>query len=134
MAKNQKKWMYSPSNPKPHESIKDTVKAKADELVNTILKPYQIKPPSEDMAFNYVVDIYTKWYRNYLYFCATYANPRPNAIAAHFETKFARLEYVEENRYHLSYMRHTGQWLNVYQDLSLDECLNAISDDPLFTP
>ena len=126
--------MYSPSKPKTPESLKATVKTKADELVETTLKPQNIKPPPEDMAFNYVVDIYTKWYRNYLYFCATYANPRPTAIASHFEIKFARLEYVEKDRYHLSYMRHTGKWWEVYPDLSLDECLTTIKDDPLFMP
>ena len=134
MAKKQKRWVYSPSKPKVPDNIKTTVKAKADELVETALKPQNIKPPPEDMAFNYVVDIYTKWYRNYFYFCATYANPRPDAITSHFETKFARLEYVEKDWYHLSYMRHTGKWWEVYPDLSLDECLTAIKDDPLFMP
>lgn len=134
MAKKQKRWVYSPSKPKAPEGIKATVKAKADELVETVLKPQNIKPPSEDMALNYVVDIYTKWDRNYFYFCAKYANPRPNAIASHFETKFARLEYVEQDCYHLSYMRHTGKWWEVYQDLSLAECLDTIRDDPLFMP
>ena len=48
--------------------------------------------------------------------------------------KFARLEYVEGNRFNLSYMRHTGEWIEVYPDLSLDQCLATIKDDPLFFP
>ncbi len=134
MAKKQKRWTYSPSKPKVPESIKSSVKAKADELVDTVLKPQHIKPPPDDMVLNYVVDIYTKWYRNYFYFCAKYANPGPYAISPHFETKFARLEYAGKERYHLSYMRHTDKWWEIYQDLSLDECLDTIRDDPLFMP
>jgi len=133
MAKKQKRWTYSPSKPKVLETVKASVKSKADELVDNVLKPRSIKPPPDDMS-NYVVDIYTKWHRNYFYFCAKYACPGLNAISPYFETKFARLEYVAEDRYHLSYMRYTGQWWELYQDLSLDEGLNAIRDEPFFMP
>lgn len=134
MAKQRKGWVYSPKKPKVPEDIKASVKAKADTLVDNVLKPQHVKPPPDDIAWNYIVDIYTKWYRNYFYFCATYANPRPNALSSHFETKFARLEYAAEDRYHLSYMRHNNKWWEVYRDLSLAECLNAISDESLFMP
>ena len=134
MTKKQKRWIHSPSKPKVPESMKASVKAKADEWVDNVLKPQSIIPPSDDMMLNYVVDIYTKWYRHYFYFCAKYANPRPEAISPHFETKFARLEYAAEDRYHLSYMRHTDKWWEVYRDLSLAECLKVIEDDPLFMP
>jgi len=29
-------------------------------------------------------------------------------------------------------MRHTGQWVELYDALSVDECLQAIRDDPWF--
>lgn len=137
MAKKQKRWVYSPpktAKPKVSTKVKTTVKAKADELVEAVLKPNHLKPPPENTPFNYLVDIYTKWYRHYFYFCAKYHSPGPNAISPYFETKFARLEYVSHNSYHLSYMRHTGQWWELYQHLSLDECLKAVSDEPHFIP
>jgi len=116
------------------DNIKTSVKTKADELVNTVLKPQHINPPPDEMSWNYVVDIYTKWHRNYFYFCAKYTNPRPDAISSHFDTKFARLEYVHKECYNLAYMRHTGKWWEIYQDLSLDECLLAIREEPHFLP
>jgi hypothetical protein len=82
----------------------------------------------------YVADIYGKWYQRYFYFCATYNVPGPNAIASSFESKFARLEYAGSNNFHLSFMRHTGQWVELYTDQSLDECLEIIKDDPNFFP
>ena len=84
--------------------------------------------------FNYIVDIYTKWYRNYFYFCAKYACPGPNATSPFFETKFARLEYVGSDRFHLSFMRHTEEWVELYQNLSLNGCLEAIRNEPYFQP
>ena len=107
---------------------------KANELVDTFLKPNYIKPPPEDERFNYLVDIYTKWYRNYFYFCSTYNSPGPYAISPSFEDKFARLEYVGPDRYNLFYMRYTGQWWELYQDFSLEDCFNAIEEEPHFQP
>ena len=137
MAARQKRWIYSPPrSPKP--TVPDTAKAdvetKARELIEAVLKPAHIKPPPEDMRFNYLVDLYAKWYRNYLYFCSRYCCPGPNAIAPFFEARFARLEYVDRDRYHLAYMRHTGQWWEIYRDLSLAECLVAVRDEPHFLP
>jgi hypothetical protein len=137
MSKNQKRWIYVPPRPaKPQvpEGTKLAVAEAAENLIETFLKPEYVEPPPEDERFNYIVDIYTKWYRGYFYFCAKYACPGPNAIAPFFETRFARMEYVGDGRFHLSFMRHTGQWIELYQDLSLDECLEAIRKDPFFRP
>lgn len=137
MAKRQKMWVYAPPKPpapKVPESTRAEVESKARELVKTVLEPRHIKPPPEPAEFNYVVDIYTRWYRHYFYLCARYACPSPHALSPFFELKFARLEYTGSNRFKLSYMRHTGQWLVVYQDLSPDECLAVVRDGGLFQP
>jgi len=137
MAKRQKTWVYSPKRqpePKVPEAVKADLEAKANELVNSIIKPMHVKPPCEDEQFNYIVDIYSKWYRNYFYFCSKYACPGPNAISPFFEAKFARLEYIGNGRFNLSYMRHTGKWWEIYPELSLEECLAAIRDEPHFLP
>lgn len=133
----KKRWIYNPrkqSKSKIPESLKQTVKDKADELVNTVLIPQHVKPPPADNQFNYLANIYTKWYRNYFYFCSTYNVPGPNAIAPSFEDKFARLEYVGGDKFNLAYMRHTGQWHEIAQNMSLDEALDVIKDGELFTP
>ena len=137
MARNEKRWSFSPSGgpkPKVPESVKIEVKQVSDELVESVLKPRNIDPDPQEERFNYIVDIFTKWYRNYFYFYAKYHSPGPNAIEPFFETKFARMEYVGRDQFNLSYMRHTTKWWEVYPDMSLDECIEAVSDDPLFTP
>ena len=120
--------------PKVPESVKLELERKAQPLVEETLKPAHVQPPPEHARFNYIVDIYAKWYGNYFYFCAKYHCPDPNAISPYFEAKFARLEYVAHDRFALSFMEHTGKWVEIYADLSADECLSAINDDPWFQP
>jgi hypothetical protein len=137
MAKVKKMWVFGPpkqAKPKVPEAVKAHVTAKANDLIDTVLKPAHIKPTAGDERFNYIVDLYSRWYRNYLYFCSRYACPGPNAISPYFEAKFARLEYAGYDRFHLAYMRHTGNWCEIYINLSLDECLAAIRDEPNFLP
>ena len=137
MAKSRKMWIFSPpkqAKPKLPNAVKVNVTAKANDLIDTVLKPKHVKPPSGNERFNYIVNIYSKWYHNYFYFCSKYACPGPHAISPYFEANFARLEYVGNGCFNLSYMRHTGKWLAIYTELSLDECLAAIRDEPHFLP
>lgn len=137
MTKRQKAWTFCPQKipkPKVPENVKLEVETKANELVESFLMPEYIKTPPEDMRFNYIVDIYTKWYQSYFYFCAKYASPDPRSASPFFEVKFARMEYVGDGLFNLSYMRHTGKWFEIFQDLSVDECLETIRDFPHFQP
>lgn len=133
--KQPKMWVYSPRKPTPPkipDVLKTEVERKGQELVKTYLKPTYVKAPPQDPRFNYIIDIYTKWYRSYFYFCATYAVPHPDAISPTFESKFARITYVGMERFTLAAMRHTGEWIELYHDQSIDHCLEAITADPWF--
>lgn len=137
MARQKKRWVYCPpkkSKPKVPDTLKIDLKARADKLVESVLKPNHIKPPPEDVDFNYLVDIYTKWHQSYFYFCSKYCCPSPNAISPSFESKFARMEYAGNGLLNLSYMRHTGKWWEIYPELSVDECFESISNEPHFMP
>ena len=136
MAK-KKSWSaaYIKKNqPTVPDLIKSVLKEKADTLIENVIKPQQVKPAPTTNDFNYITDINCKWYRNYFYFCSTYNCPSSNAITPSFETKFARLEYIADNKFNLAYMRHTEQWFEMFQNLSMDECLKLIEEDPIFMP
>ncbi len=137
MARSPKRWIYSPRKPRPPKvpgHLKQRVTRAATELIEKILKPTNIKPPPKDMQWNYLVDICAKWHGSYFYFCATYNSPGPYAISPSFELKFTRMEYKGGDRFALAYMRHTGRWVEVYDGLSLNKCMEAIQDDPWFQP
>ncbi len=122
------------STAKVPNGVKQEVEQKANELVESTLKPQYVKPPPAEPQFNYLVDIYTKWYRHYFYFYSTYNVPGPNAISPSFEDKFARLEYVGPDQFNLSYMRHTEQWFEIAPNISLEQALTMIKQGGSFTP
>ena len=102
--KPQKMWIYAPKKPAPPktpEPLKREVETKANALVESVLKPKHVQSPPEDPQFNYIEGLYTKWYRSYFYFCAQYHVSGPNALADHFEAKFARLEYAGNGLFNL---------------------------------
>ncbi len=134
MPKSKKQWVYVPvPDPKAKvpENLKTSVELRFNELIQTTLKPQHVKPP-KDTEFNYIVDIYARWTRNYFYLIAKYHCPSPNAIAPFFESKFARLEYAGNQLFNLAYMRHTGQWWPLYSDVTLDQCVRIVREDPNF--
>ena len=137
MARPRKPWEISPlKRPKTRlpDSLKTEVESKATALIEDVLKPKHILPIPKDEQFNYIIDIGAKWYRNYFYFFSTYACPGPNALSPTFEAKFARMEHLGNARFALYFMRHTGEWVGLYDSLSVDECMKAIQDDPWFVP
>ena len=134
MAEQRKTWVYSPPKPVVPDDLKAEVQTKAEALVEEFLKPQFIKPPPKNWRWNYIIDIHLKWHRSLFYFISTYRSRGPTAIKPTFESPFARLEHVGNRRFNLAYMRHTGRWWEVYQNLTLDQCLKIIREDPTFQP
>jgi hypothetical protein len=133
MAKQRKGWIPGPAT-KPKSSlpgtVKDEVDTKARELIETVLKPKHVQPPPEGSQLNCIVDITIKWLGSKCFFISVYRT----SSEATFETKFARMEYVSNGRFNLSFMRHTGQWIELYAGQTIDECIKAINEDPWFLP
>ena len=134
--KPRKMWMYvppKPPKPKVPEELKVEVTAQAEMLIEG-WKPQHIKKPPKGHQFNYIVDLYTKWFRSYFYFCAKYACLGPTAISPFFETRFTRMEYVGGRRFNLAFMRHTGEWIELEQGLTVNACIEAIKRDAYYQP
>lgn len=135
MAITRRQWVYRPG---PASGVPDSVKkkvtAKADEIVETLFKPRYLRPAPKKVRFNYIVNIYTKWQKNCLYFRTKYACPGPRALSPFFEDSFTRLAYAGAGRFNLAYMRHTGKWQEVFSGLSMEEAFAAIRDEMIFHP
>ena len=133
-------WVYDPARafrqsqkPVPAD-IQHEVQRRAQELIDSTLKPRYIQPPPQKPRFNYLVDIYSQWRGPFFYFCSKYCSPGPHALSPSFESKFARLQYAGDERFNLAYFRHTGQWWEVAQLLSLEKCLARIEEGNIFIP
>ena len=134
---SRKRWMKIPPKlvrPKVPDHFKLEVQQKADAFVRSYLKPDFILPPPKEPKWNYIVDIFTKWHQRYFYFCSTYRCVHEGCISEFFESRFARLEYVGDEKFNVSYMRHTGQWWEILEVLSLEECFEQISEQQLLQP
>ena len=137
MAKQRKLSIFRPEKKSTSSlpgTVKDEVETKAKELIEKVLKPKHVQPPLEDSESNYITDISLKWLGSKCFFVSTYACPGPNAISPTFEEKFARMEYVGDGKFNLSFMRHTGDWVPLFEGQTVDECMKAIQDDPWFVP
>ena len=137
MAKQRKDWVFSPAKKSKSSlpgTVKDEVDTKAKELIDKVLKPKHIKPPPEGHQLNYITDITIRWIGSMCYFISIYACPGPNAIAPTFEEKFARMGYVGNANFTLSFMRHNGKWVELFTGISVGDCMKAILDDPWFQP
>ncbi|WP_133309333.1 hypothetical protein [Parashewanella curva] len=131
MTKQRMGWQPAPA--KPSTATKNQIADQAEPLIAEF-KRKCVLPENANAHFNYLVDIYGRWRGKYFYFCGKYHSASPIAISPEFETKFARLEYMGEDSFNLAYMRHTGQWFELFQELSLDKCFNEIKNLPHFMP
>ncbi len=133
-------WVYDPaeafrrSGKRVPLNTRQEVERRAQTLIDSTLKPRYIQPPPQKAELNYLVDISGKWRGSFFYFCSKYCSPGPRALSPFFESKFARLQYAGEERFNLAYFRHTDQWWEIAQLLSLEECLAEIEAGGLFTP
>ena len=137
MSQPREPWNIRPAKKRASVTalIKTEVETKAKDLIESVLKPRYVLPPKKDEQFNYLIDIGTKWNRNYFYLFLTYACPGPNAISPTFESMFARMEPLGNGRLSLYAMRYTGkEWVGVLDALSVDECMEAIRDNEWFIP
>ncbi len=137
MAKQREPWNIRPAKKRAAvtAAVKAETEAKAKALIENVLKPKHVLPPTKGEPFNYITDIGAMWRRNYFYFFSTYACPSPDAFSPTFESKFARMEPLGDGTFALYFMRHTGtEWVGIFDALSADECMKAIRDGEWFHP
>lgn len=135
MIKNKKRWVLSPkesSKAKPSESDKNNIQNYFLPLIESFKKQYIKENPNTE--FNYLIDVYSKWYQNYFYLCEKFKSEYPNRLKDEFEVKFVRLKYTDINEFEFSYFRHTEQWHLVAERLTLDQCRDMILSNPVFQP
>lgn len=131
-----KQWGYFPDKPKKPrvpDSIKKEINSLALEFINTKLKPKNIKDIPIEPNRNYISDITTKWYRNYFYFTSVLKTNHPDHKDKKLDVKFARIEYINDKCFKLSYMRHTEQWNEIYTESSIKKCFDIIETEQIFS-
>jgi len=129
-------WVYNPkSKPgvKPSESLKIQVNELAEKLIADWKKTY-IKADPTKQKHNYLVDIYSKWRGNHFTIGGTYKCPSKTAMFPSFESGFAKLEYVGNDKFNLAFMRHTEKWWKTELALTVKECFDLIRQNEMYHP
>jgi hypothetical protein len=128
-------WVYvgGRAGRKPTPTEKRSITAACERFVAEVLKP-RFLPEVRPTPFNYPIDIYGKWHGNKYRFIERFRSDQADAIGSEFEAPFARLEYIGRDRFDLSYHRHTGEWLCLYQSIALAKALELIERDGHFHP
>jgi hypothetical protein len=128
-------WVYvgGRAGNKPSVSEKSVITAGCEKFIAEVLKPRFLREirPTE---FNYPIAIYGKWHGNKYRFIMRFRSDHPDSFEPEFEAPFARLEYVNRDRFDLSYHRHTGEWFCLFDRVSLTEALHLIESDSHFAP
>ena len=126
--KRQMAWVYSPTADKKQKAL---ISKQFEPVVEELKK--NLQPIPEPQRFNHCIDIFSKWRGNFFYIMQKFKTGE-NSYKDFFDTGLARLEYYGEDRFNLSYFRHTGKWepLFMYRDISFEEAKKAIFEDPMF--
>ena len=109
--KRKKYWVFSPvknSKTKPSEFDKISIQNYFQPLVESFKSQYIKENPNK--IFNYLIDIYSKWYQNYFYLCEKFKSEHPNRLTDEFEVKFIRLKYRAKIRLPSSLLVWKAKW------------------------
>ena len=115
-------WVYvgGRAGNKPPAGAKSAITAACEQFIADVLKR-RFQPAICPTEFNYPIAICGKWHGNKYRFITRFRSDDPGSSEPEFEAPFARLEYVSRDRFDLSYHRHTGEWLCIFQRVSLTQ-------------
>jgi hypothetical protein len=132
-------WTWAPNPKKALEGgiSKDErkrVEAKANELIERVLKPKCVYPLPKHPKYNWCVDIFVRWHQSYLYFIERLYCPFENRLSEYFELKQVRLQCLKNGNFSVFYMRHTGEWWPLEKNVSLSSALRAVANAGVWFP
>ena len=134
---NNRKHRHTLGNKSKSEPPSDNEKNEISEFFKPIIENFKLKSikKNPNKKFNYLIDIYTKWNKNYFYICEKYKSEMENRIQDEFEVKIARLKIIEKDQFELSYLRYNDQWQRIFpMPFSLKNCAEMITSNPIFQP
>ena len=132
-----RRWTYGAARAghKPSEAERRAIGDACETFIEDVLIPRFLPEVRPTEAFNYPIGIFGKWHGGKYRFIQRFRSDRPeNKLDPEFDSPFARIEFVSEDRFDLSYFRHTGQWWTVYRGVSLAEALSLLETEGIFHP
>jgi hypothetical protein len=116
---------------KPTVAEKAAITATCGTFIVDVLMP-RFLPSIRPSEFNYPIAIYGKWHGNKYRFLTRYRSDDPRSDEPEFDAPFARLDYISRDLFDLSWHRHTGEWVRLFERVSLAEALHLIGSESYF--
>ena len=134
MPKQGKRWVrVRPLTSEDKTAIAET----CQRFIDDVLKP-RFLPEVQPTQFNYPVDIFGKWRGSKYSFIQRYRSGFEDNCGEEFNAPFCRLDHeeecIDEIRFNMMWPRHTGQWMCLHTDVSLQDALQIIETSPRFQP
>ena len=112
---------------------KDAISAGFSEIIDDFKNRFISKEPNKMQ--NYLADIFPAWYQSNFYLVEKFKNENPTEYSLQeFDEKFLRIQFNDIDKCKLSYKRYTGQWWDIAESITLDDCKKMIVDNPVFHP
>lgn len=107
---------------------KSHVTVACQRFIDEILKP-RFLPAIRPTAFNYPVDIQSKWQGLRCRFIQRYRSGFPHNLGEEFDSPFVRLDWISRDRFDIQWHRHTGTWYRLHRVKTLAQALKIIETD-----
>lgn len=134
MSRREGRWVRVRALTKEEKSV---IAATCERFIAEVLKP-RFLPDIRPTPFNYPVDIYGRWRGSKYSFIQRYRSGFPENRGDEFDAPFTRLDHVEEcideTRFDVMWLRHTGKWWRLHSAVTLDEALLLIEAEPMLQP
>lgn len=120
-----------PKSYTPTPAEKAAIESRVEPLLEELREEIRLNADNWPAHFNRWTDVFTKWHQNFFYIMQQYETPKDSKPDT-FEVGLARLRCLGKDNFSIAYFRHTGQWWEIEEGLSLEECLRSIREDPWF--
>jgi hypothetical protein len=90
-------------------------------------------PATRPPGYNRAVEIRGRWRGEAYTFLVRFVADAPDAVRPEFHAPFARIEHFND-RFAVSWMRHTGRWWPLRHSLTLEEAIAYVATEPVLRP
>jgi hypothetical protein len=125
-------WVRKPSP--PPEALKREVAARCDAWIAEVLVPRHLPIIAPHPEFNYVISLHGAWYGNAYRFLSRWRSGTTRVPVAEWDAPWARLQHYSPGRFAVEWMRHTGQWWTLRENLTLDAAMAFLAEEPVLQP
>ena len=125
-----------PRKPRPAKlslAEQQSIVAACEGFIETVLKP-RFLPAIRPTEYNYPINIHGDWRAGRYRFMQRFRSGMQHNAGFEFDAPFTRIDYKGPDKFDVYWMRHTGQWWQLYWGLTLDEAFRMILEDPNLHP